>query len=76
MAKELGVAAVQGSSFFKEDINNLIRFHFAKKEETLKEAGTRLLKLRGLVKYFKKILDIFLKCCILDNVDRIYRVKK
>jgi aspartate/methionine/tyrosine aminotransferase len=49
LAKEVGVAAVPGSSFFHEPINHLIRFHFAKKEETLKAAGERLLKLRTLV---------------------------
>ncbi len=48
MARAVGVAAVPGSSFFKEDIRHLIRFHFAKKEETLREAGKRLLKLREL----------------------------
>lgn len=42
MAKELGVAAVPGSSFFKEDVNHLIRFHFAKKDETLIAALDRL----------------------------------
>jgi len=47
MIREVGVAAVPGSSFFREDIRHLIRFHFAKKEETLQEAGKRLLKLRG-----------------------------
>jgi len=47
MAREIGVAAVPGSSFFREDIRHLIRFHFAKKEDTLREAGRRLLKLRG-----------------------------
>ena len=46
MAREVGVAAVPGSSFFREDIRHFIRFHFAKKEETLREAGSRLLKLR------------------------------
>lgn len=46
MAKEVGVAAVPGSSFFREDINNFIRFHFAKKEETLIEAMVRLKTLR------------------------------
>ncbi|MEC9490439.1 MAG: aminotransferase class I/II-fold pyridoxal phosphate-dependent enzyme [Halanaerobiales bacterium] len=45
MIKEIGVAAVPGSSFFKEDVNHLIRFHFAKKEETIKEALKRLEKL-------------------------------
>ncbi|MDR2314121.1 MAG: aminotransferase class I/II-fold pyridoxal phosphate-dependent enzyme [Spirochaetaceae bacterium] len=53
LAKEVKVAAVPGSSFFKplEDgsqINHLIRFHFAKKEETLRSAGERLEKLRTL----------------------------
>ena len=42
MAREIGVAAVPGSSFFKEDVNHLIRFHFAKKKETLQEALKRL----------------------------------
>jgi aspartate/methionine/tyrosine aminotransferase len=46
MAKEVGVAAVPGSSFFKDDINHLIRFHFAKKKETLEEALKRLEKLK------------------------------
>ena len=48
LIKEIGVAAVPGSSFFKEDIHNYIRFHFAKKENTLIEAGKRLLKLKNL----------------------------
>lgn len=42
MAKEVGVAAVPGSSFFREEVNHLIRFHFAKKEATLREAVSRL----------------------------------
>jgi aminotransferase len=46
MAGEIGVAAVPGSSFFREKTNNFIRFHFAKKDETLLEAGRRLLMLR------------------------------
>lgn len=45
MAKEIGVAAVPGSSFFREDVNHLIRLHFAKKLETLEEALKRLRKL-------------------------------
>jgi aspartate/methionine/tyrosine aminotransferase len=49
LAKEVGVAAVPGSSFFNEPVNHLIRFHFAKKEETLKAAGEKLLKLSSLV---------------------------
>lgn len=46
LAKEVGVAAVPGSSFFKEPVNNYIRFHFAKKPETLIEAIERLKTLR------------------------------
>jgi aminotransferase len=42
MAREVGVAAVPGSSFFKEDIKTYIRFHFAKSIETLSEALKRL----------------------------------
>jgi len=38
MACEVGVAAVPGSSFFQEEVHHLIRFHFAKNEETLARA--------------------------------------
>lgn len=46
MAEHVGVAAVPGSSFFHENINHLVRLHFAKKDETLKEAVSRLGTLR------------------------------
>ncbi|HBA84659.1 MAG TPA: aminotransferase [Verrucomicrobia bacterium] len=46
MAREIGVAAVPGSSFFREPVRHLIRFHFAKKPETLAEAVRRIKKLR------------------------------
>ena len=46
MAEHVGVAAVPGSSFFREDVHHLVRFHFAKKDETLKEALKRLADLR------------------------------
>lgn len=46
MAREAGVAAVPGSSFFREPVHHLIRFHFAKRTETLRAAGERLLTLR------------------------------
>ncbi len=42
LIKKVGVAAVPGSSFFKEDVNHLIRFHFAKKDKTLIAALDRL----------------------------------
>ena len=35
LAAKVGVGAVPGSSFFREPVNHLIRFHFAKKDETL-----------------------------------------
>jgi aspartate/methionine/tyrosine aminotransferase len=46
MARDVGVAAVPGSSFFSEPVQKYIRFHFAKKVETLVEAGTRLQRIR------------------------------
>lgn len=45
LAAEVGVGAVPGSSFFREDVNHLIRFHFAKQDETLKSALERLAEL-------------------------------
>lgn len=46
MIKNIGVAAVPGSSFFKEDVNHLIRLHFAREKETLDEALCRLEKMK------------------------------
>lgn len=46
LAREAGVAAVPGSSFFHEPVNHLVRLHFAKRAETLATAGERLLGLR------------------------------
>lgn len=48
MIREIGVAAVPGSSFFREDVNHLIRLHFARTKETLDEALARLAKLKEL----------------------------
>ena len=48
MIREIGVAAVPGSSFFREPVNHLIRLHFARSEETLNEALDRLSKLPKL----------------------------
>lgn len=42
MAKKVGVAAVPGSSFFMEGVPDIVRLHFAKKDETLYEALNRL----------------------------------
>jgi aminotransferase len=42
LARTAGVGAVPGSSFFREPVNHLIRFHFAKKKETLIDALNRL----------------------------------
>ena len=53
LAEKVGVGAVPGSSFFKEDVQHLIRFHFAKKESTLQEALSRLEKIRELMPYRK-----------------------
>ncbi|MBD5148348.1 MAG: aminotransferase class I/II-fold pyridoxal phosphate-dependent enzyme [Oscillibacter sp.] len=42
LARDVGVGAVPGSSFFREPVNHLIRLHFAKKDETLNDALNRL----------------------------------
>lgn len=42
LAEKVGVGAVPGSSFFRENVNNLIRLHFAKQDETLNKALDRL----------------------------------
>lgn len=49
LVEEIGVAAVPGSSFFSDPGagRNLIRFCFAKKEETMELAAERLERLRG-----------------------------
>lgn len=49
MIKEIGVAAVPGSSFFKEPVNHLIRLHFAREEATIDEALRRLEKLAAIL---------------------------
>lgn len=48
MIRNIGVAAVPGSSFFKEEVNHLIRLHFARKKETIDEALRRLAKMKEL----------------------------
>jgi len=45
MVREVGLAGVPGSSFFREPEHRYIRFHFAKKEETLLAAGEKLARL-------------------------------
>ncbi|MBQ7255612.1 MAG: aminotransferase class I/II-fold pyridoxal phosphate-dependent enzyme [Oscillospiraceae bacterium] len=46
MVKKVGVACVPGTSFFREDVQNIVRLHFAKKDETLYAALDRLSKLK------------------------------
>ena len=47
MARNVGVAAVPACTFFKEDVHDWVRFHFAKRDETLYEALNRLEGLRS-----------------------------
>lgn len=51
LAKKVGVGAVPGSSFFRENINQYIRFHFAKQDATLYSALDRLADIRNKMKY-------------------------
>lgn len=45
MVEKVGVGMVPGTSFFREKINNIVRLHFAKKDDTLNEALNRLSKI-------------------------------
>lgn len=55
LIKNVGVAAVPRSSFFKEEENRYIRFHFAKKDETLLAALDRLKDMRTKMSYKKTV---------------------
>lgn len=54
LARDVGVGAVPGSSFFREPVNHLIRMHFAKRDETLNEALNRLSDIRKKIPVHKK----------------------
>jgi aspartate/methionine/tyrosine aminotransferase len=49
MAREIGVAAVPGSSFFHKPRHDLMRLNFAKREKTLHQVGRRLLRLKDFL---------------------------
>jgi aminotransferase len=46
LSKEIGVAAVPGSSFFQDAPHSLIRFQYARRDEVLLEAGKRLKEIK------------------------------
>jgi aspartate/methionine/tyrosine aminotransferase len=52
LVEEVGVAGVPGSSFYspKELGRTKVRFMFAKRDETLREAGNRLMKARDILR--------------------------
>ena len=60
LIKYVGVAAVPGSSFFKEDIHDYIRLHFAKKDETLLAALDKLKDMRTKMPHKK---DLYISIC-------------
>ena len=49
LSQKTGVTPVPGSSFFKDDNNDYVRFHFAKNDDTLIEAINRLRKINDLL---------------------------
>lgn len=49
MIKNIGVAVVPGSGFFHEEVNHLVRMHFAKHDHTIDAAMERLTKLKELL---------------------------
>lgn len=51
MARKVGVACVPGTSFFKENVTDIVRVHFAKKDETLYQALERLADLKTKMLY-------------------------
>lgn len=55
LAREVVVGTVPGSSFFREPVNHLIRFHFAKNDETLFDALNRLEQLRKKIPCKRKV---------------------
>lgn len=56
MIRAVGVAAVPGSSFFREPVNHLIRLHFARSDASLDEALRRLAKLNELPEGFERMI--------------------
>ncbi|WP_443737735.1 pyridoxal phosphate-dependent aminotransferase [Treponema sp.] len=50
LCRDVGVGMVPGSSFFKENINDYLRIHFAKKDETLNSALERLSEINRKLK--------------------------
>lgn len=53
LARDVGVGAVPGSSFFRENVHHLIRLHFAKEDDTLNDALERLSHMRRKIKPYK-----------------------
>lgn len=49
LSQKIGVTPVPGSSFFKDDNTDYVRFHFAKNDDTLIEAINRLRKINDLL---------------------------
>ncbi|MBS5360257.1 pyridoxal phosphate-dependent aminotransferase [Finegoldia magna] len=49
LSQKIGVTPVPGSSFFKDDNNDYVRFHFAKNDDTLIEAINLLRKINDLL---------------------------
>lgn len=49
LSQKIGVTPVPGSSFFKDDNNDYVRFHFAKNNDTLIESINRLRKINDLL---------------------------
>lgn len=49
LSQKIGVTPVPSSSFFKDDNNDYVRFHFAKNDDTLIEAINRLRKINDLL---------------------------
>ena len=56
LARDVGVGAVPGSSFFREPVNHLIRLHFAKRSDTLNDALNHLADIRNKIPARKSVI--------------------
>ena len=52
--KHVYISTLPGSCFFREDVNHLIRFHFAKRDETLLAALDRLSEMDAKAKNYAR----------------------
>ena len=71
MVQKVSVACVPGTSFFQEDVRNIVRLHFAKKDETLLAALDRLSGMANILDYLNWRGDLTLAERAFNEVDNL-----